>query len=80
MKFSAKWKKGLLVVMLYAAGFFSAMFLLAPADAEKYGKGHSRAEILAVKVHVQLRRIVEFADKKASKVGNATTARLMKHR
>ena len=71
-------KKILLVVVLYAAGFLSAVYLLGPADSGKYGASVSRAEVIAYKVYAQLRKVVEIANEKASKVGNATTARLAK--
>ena len=72
------WKKYLLVLTFYFAGFFTAMYLLGPADLGKFDANCSRAEVLAAKVHVQLRKIVELTEEKASKVGSTTMARLAK--
>lgn len=72
------WKKFVLILVFYFAGFFTAVYLLGPADRDKFGANCSRAEVLTAKVHVQLRRIVELAEEKASKVGSVTAARFAK--
>ena len=64
--------------MFYFAGFFKAVYLLAPADSGKFGQNRSRAEVAAGRVHVQLCKVVQLVDEEASKVGNAVTERLAK--
>ena len=68
------WKKFVLILVVYFAGFFSAVYLLGSAEAANC----SRAEVAAEKVHIQLCKVIEFADEKASKVGNKTAERLAK--
>jgi len=72
------WKKFLLILVVYFAGFFSAVYLLGPSDLNKFGMNYSRAEVLACKAHIQLRKLVKFIDEKASKVGNKTAERFAK--
>ncbi len=72
------WKKFLLILVVYFAGVFSAVYLLAPSDLNKFGTNYSRAEVLAYKLHIQLCKVIEFADEKASKVGNKTAERFTK--
>ncbi|MBW8035841.1 MAG: hypothetical protein FVQ79_09475 [Planctomycetes bacterium] len=68
------WKKFVLILVLYFAGVFSAVYLLAPVEAANC----SRAEVAAEKVHIKLCKMVKFVDEKASKVGNKTAERFAK--
>lgn len=72
------WKKFLLILVFYFAGVFSAVYLLGPADLGIFGVKCSRAEVLAYKVHLQLCKVVEIVDKKASKVRDTTTKKFTK--
>ena len=72
------WKKFLLILVVYFAGVFSAVYMLGPSDLNKFGTNYSRAEVLAYKTHIQLCKLVEIVDEKASKVGNKTAERLAK--
>ena len=68
------WKKLVLILLVYFAGVFSAVYLLGSAEAANY----SRAEVLAYKLHTQLCKLVEIVNEKASKVGNKTAERFAK--
>lgn len=72
------WKKFTLILLVYFAGVFSAVYLLAPSDLNKFGTNYSRAEVLACKAHKQLCKVVKIANEKASKVGNKTAERFAK--
>jgi len=81
--------KFLFALIIYFAGFATAIYYQAPnlekSDImqiqskdkhESENRETSKAEVLAKKVHKDLRKYYSFAEEKASKVGSLIKARL----
>ena len=83
------WRKKMLVVLVvYFAGFASAIYTLAPAGAQTISSGHSGSgrseyaqssvdtDAIAEQFKTNMQKVISFAEEKASKVGSIIRTKL----